>query len=805
VKKIGIPKYLFGLLGLLLLFFNSCNYTKHLTQNQTLLVQNQVNIHTDKPIKFKGELQSAALSLITQQPNTHLFDVDALPKYKLWKYNNNYQQFIKDSLNKKILKRKVEKPVLLDTNAIEISRQRIRQYMVNQGYFYADVQAKMVKGKKDRSTKVVYDIYCGKTYQIGKIQVQCPDRNLKFFVESGLSNSFIQNGELFTYFKCGFERERIYRNIRNVGFFDFKSDNVSFMIDTSNKKELLQLLDDPFSESRILGQDSINNKEFVDVTIEIKPTRDSNYAKIYTIKKVVIEIIDLNENKFQSQNRQMIETELDDFTFRYHTLPVNRKVISRNIFFKKGDVYNPKNIEATINRLNQLGLFQFVNITFEKDTEIPGKLIAKISLNTAAKMDSEIRGDISTSDGDYFLGLGGSLTYRNKNLFFGANQLSVRTAFSTEFRNDSLLSGTKEFYRSGNNFSITANLTLPKFIIPFSGQKLNKKNRPFTIIGFNYTLINRLQAYTINNISGSFGYSWKETDLKNWRVNPAFLTVTRVPDHLLSPAFREKLATNDYLRNIFSNNIIYGENIAYEFKSRIKNTWGDFKTLKLGLEEAGTLLKGVNYLYRQVSNGEISPIANYVRFEGDFRTYTNRKKYLWANRMMIGVGVPLGDNGSLPYIKQYSAGGSFSNRGWRARTLGPGRSISNTFKTGTTIIDRTGDLKFELNSELRFNLLKLFSGAINIKGAAFADAGNIWLFYKDKDIPGGELNTNYLYQDIALSSGLGLRLDFSFFVFRLDLGYPIKQPQIPENNGWSFDQLHWRKSGVWNIAIGYPF
>ncbi|HAD34619.1 MAG TPA: hypothetical protein DCF44_09020, partial [Chitinophagaceae bacterium] len=147
----------------------------------------------------------------------------------------------------------------------------------------------------------------------------------------------------------------------------------------------------------------------------------------------------------------------------------------------------------------------------------------------------------------------------------------------------------------------------------------------FTIIGLNYTLINRLQVYTINNISGSFGYSWKETDLKNWRVNPAFLTVTRVPDHLLSQAFREKLPSNDYLRNIFSNTIIYGENIAYEFKSRNKNTWGDFKTLKLGLEEAGAILKGVNYLYRQVSNGEISPIANYVRLEGDFRTYTNRK------------------------------------------------------------------------------------------------------------------------------------------------------------------------------------
>lgn len=790
------------LFGFLFVAFNACNYTKHLKQNQTLLEQNRVSIHTEAPIRNKPDLENSILGLLVQQPNSHLFDVDFLPKYKLWKYTNKYYRYQTDSLNSKIVKRKVERPVLLDTLAIEKSRQRIRQYMINQGYFYADVRAEIISSSKSKAAIVHYHVNSGKTYTINAVVVRSSDGILQNLVRNSMGNSFLKPGELFTNFKCGFDRERIFRLVRNSGYYDFKSDNISYVIDTINRKPLLQLLDDPFSENRILGKDSILKNETVDVFIEIESVRDSLYSRQFRIDEIIIEMRNPKEIANEGYRH---ESFLNNLTFRYNELPVNRKVISRNIFFKPGDVYNPKNIEATLNRLNQLGLFQFVNIQFEKIPQRPGYLKARILLNTAPKMDSEIRGDISTSDGDYFLGLGGSLTYRNKNLFFGANQLSVRTAISTEFRNDSLLSGTKEFYRSGNNFSVTANLTLPKFIVPFRTQKINTKNRPFTVIGLNYTLINRIQSYTINNISGSFGYNWKETDQKNWRVNPAFLTVTRVPSELLSQAFKEKLDSNDYLKTIFSNNIIYGENLTFEYKSPIKNIWGDFKTLKIGLEEAGTVLKGVNFIYSRLSDRNISPIANYVKIESDLRSYSNRRSYLWANRFMLGIGVPLGDNGSLPYIKQYSAGGSFSNRGWRARTLGPGRSVASTFKSGAATIDRTGDIKLEVNSELRFNLLRLFSGAINIKGAAFADAGNVWLFYKDKDIPGGEFSLNKLYHDIALSSGLGLRLDFSFFVFRLDLGYPLKQPQLSSSGGWALDQLHWRKSGVWNIAIGYPF
>ncbi|HNF70864.1 MAG TPA: BamA/TamA family outer membrane protein, partial [Chitinophagaceae bacterium] len=133
-----------------------------------------------------------------------------------------------------------------------------------------------------------------------------------------------------------------------------------------------------------------------------------------------------------------------------------------------------------------------------------------------------------------------------------------------------------------------------------------------------------------------------------------------------------------------------------------------------------------------------------------------------------------------------------------------GRVVDTTYQSGFVILDQTGDLKLEMNSEYRFNLLKLFSGAINLKGAAFIDAGNIWLLHPDEHVQGAEFDTRYLWQDIAISGGLGLRFDFSFFVFRVDLGYPVKQPQIQKNNGFVFDSLH-PGSGLWNIALGYPF
>ena len=536
--------------------------------------------------------------------------------------------------------------------------------------------------------------------------------------------------------------------------------------------------------------------------LNVAQSRDSSYAQLYRINKVKVVI----NNPFSDADPQAArqESELEDITFNYATLPINRKVIARNIFIHRGDLFNTSDYEVSISRLNQLGVFQLISIQYEKVQGQNDKLDCIVTLNMSPKMDLVYLTDISTSDDDYVLGTGLGITYRNRNLAHGSNLFSLRAIYSTEFRNDNFLTGTKKFYQSGNNFNLSGNLTFPKFIVPFNQNIFSKRNMPYTTLGANYSLIQRLKNYTIINISGNFGYSWQETPQKNWKLNPIFLTVTQVPDKYLSESFRLKRQTNSYLKNTFSNNVIQGENMLFEYKSKPKTINSNFSTIKIGAEEAGTLLTGINSLYMRFTNDTIKAIAHYIKVDIDVRKYINRRKSQWVSRFMTGVGTPIGNSKTLPYIKQYSAGGAFSNRGWPSRNLGPGHSVDTSFKSGFAILDKTGDIKIEANTEYRFNLLKLFSGAINLKGAAFIDAGNIWLMNKDSSVKGGEFNVGYLWQDIAISSGVGLRLDFSFFVFRVDLGYPIKQPQVSANNGFMFNQLK-LNNGIWNLAFGYPF
>lgn len=780
-------------------YLTSCKYTKHLSQNQTLLRENSVVLKTDKPQKYKGEKESIILSLVSPKANTRLFDLSFLPKYKLWRYNNRYQYYERNPTDSKILKHKVEKPSLLDTSLVIRSQNYIKQYMDNMGYFYATVDY-TIRPIREKLADVVYTVHAGKNYVIRNVTTHSKSQAIREIIEANAAETLLIPGDPYTKINCGLERERLYKIIRDQGFFDFKSDNISFTIDTSDKAKLIGLLDDPFSH--LDTKPTISDHKTIDVNLHVGQSRDSTFDQLYTIKRVKV-ILNAPDNE---QNRSQPEThnELDHIHFYYKTLPVNRKVVARNIFIHEGDLYSTHNYELTINRLNQLGIFQLVNIHYDKIRDSTGQLECVITLNSSPKMDLVGLLDISTSDDDYLLGTGVGITFRNKNLAHGANLLSIRTSYSTEFRNDPFLTGEKKFYQSGNNVNVSTQLTFPKFIVPFNQNVFNKKNMPYTILGINYSLIQRVQNYTILNLSGNFGYTWQETIKKSWKVNPIFLTVTKVPDKYLSADFIKRRESNSYLKNTFSNSVIQGENMLFEYRSRPSNQFANFSSVKIGLEESGSLLTLINSVYMPLARDTIKNIAHYVKADVDARRYVNRRKSQWVNRFMLGVGVPIGKSRTLPYIKQFSAGGAFSNRGWQSRRLGPGHSADTAFASGFAILDKTGDIKLEANTEYRFNLLKLFSGAINLKGAFFIDAGNIWLMNKDSTVKGGEFSFRYLWQDIGMSAGTGLRLDFSFFVFRVDIGYPFKQPSLLQNNGFAFDRLRWN-SGLWNLAFGYPF
>lgn len=784
---------------IVLVLFCACNYTKHLTENQTLVRRNSIELQTLKPIKYKGEFESSILSLVSPASNSHVFDLDFLPKYKLWKYNNRYAYYESHDSDKKLIKHKVEAPALYKDTLMYHSAKLIKQYLNNQGFFYAEVQPEVVSvGKK--MVDVHYKIKTGKSYFINKSTVSSDQASiLSLLNEKG--ETYFRKGDVFNNITCALERDRIYKLMQQQGYFDFRNENIIFKIDTLDKQKMLGLLDDPFEQSLVFHPDSNQQRDSLNVRTIISKTKDSLYSVQYHIDSVIVY---LNDNVLVPQAKTRNFNQFDSIWFVYTDLPVNRKVIARNIFIQPGELFNPYSKELTVNRLNQLNIFQFVNIKYDKVPGKVGSLVCRIALDMQKKREYTLNLDANTTDASYYFGFGIEALYRDKNLFHGANQFTLKGSISDQFRNDTLLDGVKHLYSSGNNVNLNASLVFPKFIVPFNSNILSKRNLPFTIVGLNYNNILRRGNYTIRNLSGNFGYTWRETSQKNWRLNPAFLTLTFVPAKDLSEAFKQKI-TSPYLQSVFSPSIIYGENVNFEYKSKERGLYKNQQTVKIGFEEAGTILKGINELYKAVTATPIEPISHYVRLDGDYRTYHNRRKAQWVNRVLIGLGAPLSNANSLPYIKQYAAGGSFSLRGFQSRTVGPGRSSDTSYTGKNVFVDRTGDMKFEFNSEYRFNLLKLFSGAINLKGAAFADIGNIWLFKQDASIPGGEFQPKYFLRDLALCAGTGLRLDFSFFVLRLDMAYPLKKPNVSSHYGFVVDKLNYIKDANVVLGFGYPF
>jgi outer membrane protein assembly factor BamA len=209
------------------------------------------------------------------------------------------------------------------------------------------------------------------------------------------------------------------------------------------------------------------------------------------------------------------------------------------------------------------------------------------------------------------------------------------------------------------------------------------------------------------------------------------------------------------------------------------------------------------------------PLSQFVRLETDFRDYYKiNRRVIWANRLNLGYGFAYGNTTSLPFVRQFFAGGSNDIRAFKARSLGPG-----TFKVADSIrfADQGGDIKLMLNSELRFKIVSVLHGAL------FADAGNVWLRKEDLGTPatadkpavpgrpGSGFKFKNVLNELAVGTGAGLRVDATIFVIRLDVAFPVRKPYLPEGERWVFDDVSfgsktWRKENlIYNIGIGYPF
>lgn len=795
-----------------LLIVSGCNTTRHIKDGQYLLRSNSIRLRSEGFLTEKGDLKDNLGSLVQQRPNT--YTVFGLVPWKLWRYNNQYEKYLKNPNADQIKSKKVEPPIIYDSSLTRKSHLNMKSYLFHQGYFYATISdtAKF----KNKKAFVTYTVNTGKNYLINKIHSDIDDSTIDAIVKKSAKETYLKSGIEFSYTLLEMEQSRISSLLREYGYYKFSNDNVSFVLDTLNKqyiKESNKSLATTITD--VLKKD--NKNPALDIQMIITNADDPATYYRYAISNVNIFPDYKGAGDLSSQS--MIIKKLSAATFKYHDYYVRENVILKHLFLEKDKYYAQSSYDFTISKLNELGIFQSVRIVFTMDsTKPPGWLNCYILMSPTDKLFFNTSFEASNGT-TYDLGSALTVSIRNRNLFKGANQWTTSLTGSIESQFDSV---GKNFFDRFNLYSksagISTSIDFPKFLIPINQYIFSNRNTPRTTVTAGVSLMDRVSYFRLINVSTSITYKWRETETKNWELSPVFINNIRLP--YIDPFFRDSiLAKNDYLKKIYSPVFIEGENVTFIFSNKEKKKSINYSFAKLGAEEAGGIMTGINAI------SSIGNYAQYVKFDFDLQQFYTRHHSVAAFRFTGGVGLPYGASSSLPYIKQYYVGGAYSIRGWRLRTLGPGSYYdAKTSTNNNKVVDRTGDIKLEMTGEYRFDMLKLLDGGFKINGALFADAGNIWTTKKSPDFPRGEFAFNKLGDDLAVSSGLGLRFDiFSFVVLRFDLAFPVKTPKYltstdpegglgyPEKSGWlldDFDPLYnkWRNDNlVFNIAIGYPF
>lgn len=762
------------LLCFMITTFVSCSIRKHIPEGEMILKNNIVEIHS-KDVEFS---KSDISSCIAQASNPKFLGFMPLT-WVYYKTENKDSKFIK-WINKTM----GEKPVYFNNDLKETSVAQISKYLNDVGYFNSAISTE-IKNKRGIS-KVYYGIYPARPYIIDSVSYKITDSVIYNYVKEIEETLPIKKGEIYNAFNFDDERDQITEHLKNNGYFYFTKDYIFMEVDTN------------FNDKKA----NVNIR--IDNVIDPETQKYVNH-KQYTINNIYIYpkgVLQNNVNGDTTQYTFEINKHLGNETFHfiYNENPKIRfKTFDNIIQLHTGNLYNSHQVTQTYKALNNLKIYNHNNIDFEpveSDNDSINLLNCNIILNRAKVNYYSLQLEGTNSSGD--LGILGSFTYRNKNIFRGAEIFNISLRAGTQAQSvlvddegNTSLFNTKEF-------GIDASIFFPKFLSPIKLKNFAKEYQPRTTLTVGYNLQAR-PIYTRQITLLTFGYNWMKNKYEQHIFTPLTLNSVKVDP---TPSFQEILEkeTNQRIKNQYTSHLIFGFDYTYIFNNQNVRFIKDFFYFKANLQSSGNLLSAFNNTsaIKTVDNyHEILGIryAQYVRFAFDFRYFKYVKgENQIATRLMVGAGIPYGNSTDMPFEKSFYAGGSNGMRGWQFRELGPG-----TFNNPDNLnIERIGDIQLEFNLEYRFPIYSF------IKGAVFTDIGNIWTMRENETFKGGQFKFNTFYKQLAADAGIGLRFDFSFFLFRLDAAAPMVNPAYPEGERWRISKLRF-SDFILNFGIGYPF
>ncbi|MBR5608543.1 MAG: BamA/TamA family outer membrane protein [Bacteroidaceae bacterium] len=579
------------------------------------------------------------------------------------------------------------------------------------------------------------------------------------------NESYLSEGMDFDLNVLQSERSRINSLLQNRGYYRFNNEYIHYEADTT-----------------------VGNQQ-VDLLMQLRPYRvvnnDTIPHNVFRIGKVSFP---MDENAGTR-------------------LKIRPKVLYDANELKTGDLYSEDKVQKTYSRLMRLGSVMGANIRFEPDKEDSTLLHTNIVLAPGKPNSVNLELEGTNSAGDF--GAAVSTSYQNRNLFHGGELFSITLRGAYEAIKG--LNGYSD--QDYIEYSVETGITFPDFKFPFVSSKFRRLAQATSEVSLMFDSQDRPEFHR-RVVTGTWRYRWNQLSRKRQhKVDLLDLNYVFMP--WISDTFRKLYLEDPESRNAilkynYENLFImkWGYNFTYSSRplNGAANNYGtDAYIIRLGAESSGNLLYGLSHLFAASPNDENQytlfniAYAQYVKGDFDFsKSFRLDDKNSLALHFGLGVAYPYGNSTILPYEKRYFSGGANSVRGWSVRGLGPGSFNGSDGRID--FINQTGDLKLDLNAEYRTHLFW------KIHGAAFIDAGNIWTLREYAEQPGGQFKIDSFWRQIAVAYGLGLRLNFDYFILRLDGGMKAVHPAFKDAKR-HFPIIHpnFNRDFSLHFAVGLPF
>ena len=561
----------------------------------------------------------------------------------------------------------------------------------------------------------------------------------------------LKPGMRFTVEALDNERKRISNLLIDDGYFRFNKDFIHFSADT------------------------ITGSKDIGVTLHLMNYKANSNAP------------ETPHSRYEIRKINYLSNDSDRIHLRHQVL-LNATAL------KEGSPYSASDLQRTYNNFARLQAVKYTNIRFVEAPD-SGMLDCNIQISTNKPSTISFQPEGTNTAGD--LGAAASLTYTNRNLFRGSEQLSIELRGAYE-----AITGL-EGYQDQNyqEYSIESKLVFPRFVAPLLSKNFRRRQTANTEYSVAWDLQNRPEFHR-RVFSMAWRYRWAEPRHHlNWRFDLLDLNYVYMP--WISETFKR-----DYLDDVDNRNAIlrYNYEDIFIMKMGFGLTYSDeVDAFRLNVESSGNLLsafsKALNFKINSQGQRTFINIAYAQYAKADF-DYTHLVRFddrnVLALHAGIGVAYPYGNSKVLPFEKRYFSGGANSVRGWGVRELGPGGYKGNDGRID--FINQTGDMKLDLNAEYRTPLFWKFEGAL------FVDAGNIWTLRKYDEQPNGQFKLNKFYKQIAAAYGMGLRLNFDYFILRFDMGMKAINPAYESGDEhWAIIHPKLSRDFAFHFAVGLPF